>query len=33
MLGASNYTISSPNKKDPSGEEMKQYVFTENAIK
>lgn len=33
MLGASNYVMYSPNKKDPWGKEMKQYVFTKNAIK
>lgn len=33
MLGASNYVMYSPNKNDPLGEEMKQYVFTKNAIK
>lgn len=33
MLGAGNYTIYSPSKKDLLGEEMKQCVFTGNAIK
>lgn len=33
MLGAGNYTVYSPSKKDLLVEEMKQCVFTENVIK